>query len=84
MDPSGAGLCFHAHANIDESEAKRHTSLEALKAPALNGEATHSEGPDCGLQPSRADFLEEKAEESRGKVADSRGWRKAVRNFTPS
>lgn len=84
MDPSGADLCLHAHANIDESDANHHTSQEVLEAPTSDGEATNSKGPDCGLQPSRADFREEKPAESGEEVKDSRGWRRIVRNFTPS
>jgi len=84
MDPSGAGLCLHTHDNVDESDANHHTAQGVLKPPTPNGAATNSEGPDCGLQPSKADFREEKANESRGKVKDSWGWRKFVRNFTPS
>ncbi len=86
MDPSGAGLCLHTHDNVDESAANHHRAAaeEVLKPPTPNGGATNSEGPHCGLQPSKADFREEKANESRGKVKDSWGWRRIVRDFTPS
>jgi len=84
MDPSGASLCLHTHDSIEEFDANDHTSQEVLNAPTPNGEVTKSEGPDCGLQPSKADFREEKAEETRGDIKDSWGWRKVVGNFTPS
>ena len=40
--------------------------------------------PDPGLQSSDADVHSEKAEESIEKTKEQRGWRKVIRNFTPS
>jgi len=38
----------------------------------------------CGLQPSADDFRDERAEEQRHRTKEQRGWRKVIRNFTPS
>ena len=40
-----------------------------------------AEAPECGLQPTEADFKTEK-----GKKVEKlgRGWRRIIRNFTPS
>ena len=49
--------------------------------------ADSEDGPNCGLQPSEADLQNEKLEEKRAtglNSKNSRGWRKIVRNFTPS
>ncbi|RFU25517.1 hypothetical protein B7463_g10822, partial [Scytalidium lignicola] len=41
-------------------------------------------GPECGLQPSEADFREQEQFESKLPPKEHRGWRRLIRNFTPS
>ncbi|KAH8817075.1 C4-dicarboxylate transporter/malic acid transport protein-like protein [Xylogone sp. PMI_703] len=41
-------------------------------------------GPECGLQPSEADFREQQKREKCLSPKEQRGWRKLIRNFTPS
>lgn len=41
-------------------------------------------GPDCGLQPDESGLRKEKAAEVARKSKDKYGWRRVVRNFTPS
>lgn len=40
--------------------------------------------PDCGLQPSEAEIRERKAHERIPVTKEHRGWRRVIRNFTPS
>lgn len=88
MDPSGAGTC--AQIGADEWYTKSQGAPTAkphdnpcsypLRVPA---EDIFTE-PDCGLQSSNAGVHEQKAEEMVGKTKEQRGWRKVIRNFTPS
>lgn len=39
---------------------------------------------DCGLQPSEAENYESKAHEQVTVPKEHRGWRRVIRNFTPS
>ncbi|KAG0649381.1 Sulfite efflux pump SSU1 [Hyphodiscus hymeniophilus] len=78
MDPTGAGTCAQVASNIDGATASGGTSRTAR--PCSNPPS----GPDCGLQPTEADFHEEKIRESGGISKEQRNWRKLIRNFTPS
>lgn len=91
MDSSGAGTCDQVQRTIDQSDAKglpfiaafRDTSQKSISVHVA--EDTDSDTlADCGLQPSEAEFRELKAEEVVGKTKEQRGWRRIIRNFTPS
>lgn len=58
--------------------------LKSLSEKPVAEDVDCGTGADCGLQPSEAEFRGQKAEESVGKRKEWRGWRKIVRNFTPS
>lgn len=85
MIPSVAGTNGQIQHTINQSNAKGSPftaafpdmSQDSLKAPV-------AQDTDCGLQASNAEFREQKAEESIEKTKEQRGWRKVIRNFTPS
>lgn len=88
MDPSGAGTCGQIQHTINDSKAKGppftvNTSQQALRTPVAQ-DANSDLVPDCGLRPSNAEVCENKAEDSTAKSKEQKGWRKVVRNFTPS
>ena len=58
-------------------------SQHSHRAPIAE-DVDSDKGPDCGLQPSNAEFREQQAEEPMRKIKDQRVWRKFIRNFTPS
>ncbi len=78
-DPSKDGQVEHTTNHSDAKEIPQQ-SFGATKAQDMDSE----QEPDCGLQPSNAEFLEQKAEELIRNSSDQRGWRRVVRNFTPS
>ncbi|KAI9747521.1 MAG: Aspartokinase, partial [Chaenotheca gracillima] len=94
MDPSGAGTCGQIQRNSEGSSSRSPPFLNALRdsstgraqAPETIEEAAGSDrDAACGLQPSQADLREEqKAEALAGKTKQQRGWRRVIRNFTPS
>lgn len=91
MDPSGAGICGQGQRTIDQSYAKglpftaafRDTSQQSIRMPVAE-DTDGDTGADSGLQPSEVEFRGHKTEESVGKTKEQRGWRKVIRNFTPS
>ena len=90
MDPSGLGTCAQVQHSLDKSNPQHLPSTVALhdsppetSTPRTKDSDTET-GPDCGLQASETDFRAEKAEELVKKTKESRGWRKVIRNFTPS
>lgn len=58
-------------------------SQHSLRAPIAE-DVDSDKGPECGLQPSNAEFREQQTEESMRKTKEQKGWRKVIRNFTPS
>ncbi len=58
-------------------------SQHSLRAPIAE-DVDSDKGAECGLQPSNAEIREHQAEESMSKTKEQRGWRKVIRNFTPS
>ena len=84
MSASDARACAKVQCNIDRPStiAVGDSSLEAPGAPV--GDSDPAAGLDCGLQPSDADSHEERADELFRMATEQRGWRKVVRNFTPS
>ncbi|KAL2038915.1 hypothetical protein N7G274_008255 [Stereocaulon virgatum] len=91
MDPSGAGACAQVQRSIDRYNEKtpptpaaiRDPSQESLSKPVVE-DMDQDTGADCGLQPTEAELREQKAEELAGPPKGQRGWRKVIRNFTPS
>ena len=91
MDPSGAGTCAQVQRSIDRYNEKnppspaaiRDSSQESLSKPVVEN-TDQDTGADCGLQPTEAELREQKAEELAGPPKEQRGWRKVIRNFTPS
>ena len=84
MDPAGVSTCAQDHYILDQSHphALCDSGPEARMGPPeyLRPEL----GPDCGLQPTEADLREEQKAELERKSKDQYGWRRVVRNFTPS
>ena len=85
MDPAGTNTCAQDHHVLDESHPQtlRNSDLEEAREGKPEYLIPES-GPDCGLQPTEADLHEEKAVEVERKSKDQYGWRRVVRNFTPS
>jgi hypothetical protein len=76
MDPSGIPTCIQD--GMAQQNQPRNACAQTCDTGKLEGTA-----PECGLQPSEDDFAKRdapclKADKNR------RGWRKIVRNFTPS
>ena len=93
MDPSGAGTCRQGQRPIDQSNAKALPSPAAFRdpppqslSPLVAEDADCGTGADCGVRASEAKFRGQNAEDELvvGKTKEQRGWRKVVRNFTPS
>lgn len=80
MDPTGAGTCAQMACSIDGNDMKDRRP--PFTAPVHSSDPVP--GPDCGLQASEDDFRQEKAEEQLHRTKEHRGWRKMIRNFTPS
>ncbi|KAL8826963.1 MAG: hypothetical protein Q9191_003469 [Dirinaria sp. TL-2023a] len=71
----------HALAN---GEMSRDTpKLEMGESPAA-APGIDTEDQDCGLQPSEAAIRECEAREGITATKEQRGWRRIIRNFTPS
>ena len=91
MDPSSTGECEHDQPIFEQPNVKglplagasRNTSQEFSRVP-ITENTDGGTDVECGLQPSEAEFREQKAEELVGKTKEQRGWRKVIRNFTPS
>lgn len=79
MDPSGGSLCAAIVPCINDYPNSQN-DLSPMPLHCLDP----ADGPECGLQPSEADFRKQKIEESYELPKEQRGWRKLIRNFTPS
>jgi hypothetical protein len=79
MDPSGASVRA-AVVPYDNNYSKSQND----PSPTPLDCSDPIDGPECGLQLPEADFREQKIEESYDLPKEQRGWRKLVRNFTPS
>jgi len=84
MDPAGTSACAHNPHNLDGSDP--HTLCNAgsearIGLPELDSPEPR---PEYGLEPTEADLREEKAAELARKSKDQYGWRRIIRNFTPS
>lgn len=76
MDPSGIRAC------LQDGIAQQNQSGNACAQTCDTGKPEVA-APECGLQPSEDDFTRRDAASSKADQ-DRRGWRKTVRNFTPS
>ena len=91
MDPSGTDICKQGHCTIDQSNVKRlpltvassNTSQNSSRVPIAE-DKDGGMNIDCGLQPSGAESRERKTEKLVAKTKEQRGWRRIIRNFTPS
>ena len=83
MDPAGTSSCAPDHHNGEASNPHTlySTDPEANKDPSKHGRPEAKTG--YRLQPIEADFREEAAEVAR-KSKGQYGWRRVIRNFTPS
>jgi len=84
MDPAGTSSCAQNYHNGDVSNSHSLYSTGPDAQVGLPGDECPEEKTDCGLQPTEADFREEKAAEVARKSKDQYGWRMVIRNFTPS
>ena len=84
MDPAGVSTCAQDHYTLDQSHphALCDSGPEARLGPPeyLRPEL----GPNRELQLTEADLREEQKAELERKSKDQYGWRRVVRNFTPS
>lgn len=83
MDPAGAGTCVQDHNDLSESHPP---ALYTSDPQAINPTEHPSpeSGFNCGLQPTEADLREEMVADVERKSKDQYGWRRVIRNFTPS
>lgn len=90
MDPSGLGTCAQAQPGGEESKAQHLPFNMSLGGAFPDVVGPNADDPDsitapgCELQPSDADCRGGKANELLKKTKEQRGWRKVIRNFTPS
>lgn len=74
----------HAFSNLANGEMSWDTpKLEMGEFPAA-APGIDTDEQDCGLQPSEAEIRERKAQEGITARKEQRGWRRLIRNFTPS
>ncbi len=84
MDPACTGNCAQDRQNLDEwnpyplynSDPEARTGPPECLSP--------DSGPDCGLQPTEADLRVKNAAVLERKSKDQYGWRRVIRNFSPS
>lgn len=84
MDPAGTSSCTQDHYNGDESNPHTLYSTGPEAHIGLPEDERPEPKTDYRLQPTEADFREEKAAEVAKKSKDQYGWRMVIRNFTPS
>ena len=88
MDPSAAGTCSQANCITDQDNANRSSCTSgSIQDPLRVPVAVKTEcdiDADPRPQPSDAEFREQEAKELRSRMDQQRGWRKVIRNFTPS
>jgi len=84
MDPAGTGSCAQNYHNGDQPNSHSLYCTGPDVQEGLPGDECPEEKTDCELQPTEADFREEKAAEVARKSKDQYGWRRVIRNFTPS
>ena len=84
MDPAGTGTCVQDHDNLNESHPRAlynsdpEAFIDPTKHPIPESELKY------GRQPTEAEFSEEQVANAKRKSKDQYGWRRVIRNFTPS
>jgi len=74
----------HVLSNLANGEMSWDTpKLEMGESPAA-APGIDTDEQDCGLQPSEAEIRERKAQEGITARKEQRGWRRVIRNFSPS
>ena len=76
MDPSQLRADLHGHVEAG--------CTDSTCVPPIAYESPVEGSIECGLQPSEADFAKRCVEDDGQVCKNRRGWRKIVRNFTPS
>lgn len=76
MDPS------QSYANCQGQAI--HNRGDNICSGSIEAGNNENESAECGLQPSELDFAKRDAEAKGLMCKNRRGWRKIVRNFTPS
>ncbi len=84
MDPAGTSSCAQDHHNGDGSNTHTLDSTGPEAHRGLPDDKRQGPRTDYGLQPTEAGLREEKAAEIARKNKDQYGWRRVIRNFTPS
>lgn len=84
MDPAGTSSCAQDYHHGDGSNPHTLYSTGPEAQRGLPEDGRTIARTDYGLQPTEADFREEKAAEVAKKSKDQYGWRRVIRNFTPS
>lgn len=84
MDPADAGTCVQDHDDLNESHPR--ALYNSIPQACINSTEYPSpeSGLNCGLQPTEADLRKEKVADVKRKSKDQYGWRRVIRNFTPS
>lgn len=78
MDPAGTGSCMQDDYNLQISNPR---TLCTIGSESLNSPEPR---PDYLLRPTETDLGEVEAMEVEIKSKENYGWRRVIRNFTPS
>ena len=83
MDPAATPTCLGSHQSCRHRNDSLYKPGTLASNAMMNDESSGSvaETPECGLQPTEADF---KTENGKKVEKLGRGWRRIIRNFTPS
>lgn len=73
------GLSNSANGEMSWDTPKLEMGEYPAAAPGID-----TDEQDCGLQPSEAEIRKRKAQEGITVIKEQRGWRRIIRNFTPS
>lgn len=90
MDPSGMGTCTQTRPSGDEYNGEHPPTKMTLAGTFPEAVTTHADeqnsitAPNCGLQPLGAECRGGKVDEMVKEPTEQKGWRKIIRNFTPS
>lgn len=74
----------HALSNLANGEMSWDTPKLEMGESSAAAPGIDTDEQDCGLQPSEAEIRERKAQEGITAIKEQRGWRRVIRNFTPS
>ena len=82
--PTGAGTCVHDHDDLNESRPRALYNPDPQACINLTEHPSPESGLNCGLQLAEADLCKEKVVDVKQKSKDQHGWRRVIRNSTPS